>query len=517
MPKNTTAATFVSRGQLGFIVGSLVVLAVLGIYSVLYLFIAIATIILLFIFVFVVFKFILVEAARRYRHLARYNVSEFDSNLPVFTVYAPMFGEPTALPSLLKGISQLKYDKTKLQVLLLLEDRSLDEVTWNVLDTLELPSYVEVIELPIRKIRNKPTALNVGLAHTKGEFAVIYDAEDRPEPDQLLRAVGTFWHAPESVACLQARLRFSNETETIVSRALQLEYDIHFRQLLPGLAWYNLIPPLGGTSNHFRVAALRTIASDERLTPELHGIALGAWDSWNSTEDAELAGRFYEMDYAIEMLDSVTFEVATTTIREVVSQRSRWQKGYIATWLTYTRNIRYHVKTVGFKRWACYILFLMGTTQSIILSSITWIVTILYFATGSAAIEAVFPWPLLYLGTFLLVFGNFAIWIQHIAAAITHCKPSSAFYTLGLLLWQQLATLSHLIAAWELMIPSKRYDWRKTPHEKNFESLQEAVNEESVSSIENANTEEIPAITATPRLQNVITSTRGRHREADPV
>ncbi len=512
MPKNTTAGTFISRRQAGFAAIAVIAFAVLGIISVLLLVQIIAALILLFIFAFVTFKFILVEAGRRYKHLSRYNVQEDHPDLPVYTIYAPMFGEPQALPSLLEGISRLRYDKDKLQVLLLLEARSVDEVTWNVLDGLDLPHYVEVVELPIRKIRNKPTALNVGLALTRGDFAVIYDAEDRPEPDQLLKSVGTFWNTDDTVACLQARLRFSNETETFVSRALQLEYDIHFRQLLPGLAQHNLIPPLGGTSNHFRVSALRAIASDERLTPELQGLGLGAWDSWNSTEDAELAGRFYEMNYTIAMLDSVTYEVATTTLRKVIPQRSRWQKGYVATWLTYTRNIRYHVKTMGFKRWACYILFLMGTTQSMILSTITWVVTIVYFSTSSSMIESVFPWPLLYLGTFLLVFGNFAIWVQHIAAAITHCKPSSAFYTPGLLLWQQLATLSHLIAVWELMVPSKRYDWRKTPHEANFESLQRAMDEE-VSS-KDANTVPIPVLSSPPKVRADAGIT-GRHRQPD--
>lgn len=516
MPKNTTAGTFISRGQALFAAAVMLLLGILGFYSALLAFQIVAAVVLLFIFAFVTFKFILVYGGRKHRHFARFDVSEHDPNLPMFTIYAPMFEEPDALPSLLDGISKLRYDKSKLQVLILLEQRSLDKKTWPVLDRLNLPSYVEVVELPVRKIRNKPTALNIGLKLTRGEFAVIYDAEDRPEPDQLLKAVGTFWNTPHTVACLQARLRFSNETDSFVSRALQLEYDIHFRQLLPGLAWYNLIPPLGGTSNHFRVDALRAIASDERLTKEISEMGYGAWDSWNSTEDAELAGRFYEKGYTIAMLDSVTYEVATTTLRAVTSQRSRWQKGYVATWLTYTRNIPYHIKTVGFKRWACYILFLMGTTQSIILSSVTWIVTIVYFSTSSTVIESVFPWPLLYLGTFLLVFGNFAIWVQHIAAAITHCKPSSAIYTLGLLLWQQLASLSHLIAIGELLIPSKRYDWRKTPHESNFESLQQAVDRE-VSSFENADTEEIPVIAATPQLQHVTASTRGRHREADPA
>ena len=475
--KHSTARTFASLGQKLFAVVVILVMIAIGVFcSWLLLAQIVMACVLVFIGAFIAFKFTLCYTARKHRFLPRQNVIAFDPGLPVYTIYAPMFDEPEGLPSLLAGIDQLHYDKTKLQVLLLLETRENDPSTWAKLDTLFLPPYVEVVAVPDRSIKNKPTALNVGLARTKGEFAVIYDAEDRPDPDQLLKAVGTFREADNTIACSQARLRFSNERTSFVSRMLQLEYDVHFRLLLPGLAYLGLVAPLGGTSNHFRVSALREIAARTRVLPEVRPESLGGWDSYNVTEDAELAGRLYEMGFKIEMLDSTTYEVATTTVKAVIPQRSRWQKGYLQTWFTYTRNVRHHIRRMGVKRWSAYVLFLMGTTQSIFLSTLTWIITCVYFATRSTYIEAVFPWPLLYLGAFLLVVGNLAIWIQHVTVAITSCHPSSAKYTLGLLVWQQLATVSHLIALWELSSRSRRSKWRKTEHAGGFASLSQLEN-----------------------------------------
>ena len=498
--KNTTARTAVSHSQVLFVLVVFLLMGVVGFFcSWLLLAQIVMGFVLVFIGVFIAFKFRLCYAARKHRFLPRQDTSAIDSDLPVYTIYAPMFDEPDALPSLLKGLDLLSYDKGKLQVLLLLETRENDPSTWAKLDTLELPFYVEVVVIPDRGIKNKPTALNVGLAHTKGEFAVIFDAEDRPDPDQLLKAVGTFREASDQIACLQARLRFSNERTSFVSRMLQMEYDIHFRLLLPGLAYLGLVAPLGGTSNHFRVAVLRTISASTRLTPEVRKVGSGAWDSYNVTEDAELAGRLYEMGFRIEMLDSITHEVATTTVKAVVPQRSRWQKGYIQTWLTYTRNIRHHIKRMGLVRWANYVMFLMGTTQSVFLSTATWAITVVYFVTRSQAIEAVFPWPLLYLGAFLLVVGNIAIWIQHVTAALKSCHPSSAKYTLGLLFWQQLATISHVIALWELSSSSRRSKWRKTEHTGDFLSL--GVVEPGVSSIQNTIATKSPVLSIVPEVQ----------------
>ena len=82
--------------------------------------------------------------------------------------------------------------------------------------------------------------------------------------------------------------------------------------------------PLGGTSNHF-------IA--ERLA------RFGGWDAYNVTEDADLGLRIYQRGWKTAILDSTTFEEATSEYRNWIRQRSRWVKGYIQTYFVPHRAI----------------------------------------------------------------------------------------------------------------------------------------------------------------------------------
>ncbi len=73
------------------------------------------------------------------------------------------------------------------------------------------------------------------------------------------------------------------------------EYAGLFDVFLPGLAAWRLPLPLGGSSNHFRTAALRQI---------------GAWDPYNVTEDADLGMRLARFGYRTAVIPSTTYEEA---------------------------------------------------------------------------------------------------------------------------------------------------------------------------------------------------------------
>ena len=121
-----------------------------------------------------------------------------------------------------------------------------------------------MLVVPDGKPRTKPRALNYALQFATGDYLVIYDAEDRPDPDQLRKAAGRFRDAPREVVCLQARLTFDNASENWLSKQFAIEYASLFAGILPMLDAARLPLPLGGTSNHFRT---RRAAQDRRLGP----------------------------------------------------------------------------------------------------------------------------------------------------------------------------------------------------------------------------------------------------------
>ena len=186
-----------------------------------------------------------------------------------------------------------------------------------------LPPHFEILVVPDGAPRTKPRALNYALQFATGDYLVIYDAEDRPDPDQLRKAAGRFRDAPREVVCLQARLTFDNASENWLSKQFTIEYASLFAGILPMLDAARLPLPLGGTSNHFRTSTLRKI---------------GAWDPHNVTEDADLGIRLYRRGFRAEVLDSTTYEEAACQPGNWLRQRTRWLKGWVQTYGVHMRQ-----------------------------------------------------------------------------------------------------------------------------------------------------------------------------------
>jgi cellulose synthase/poly-beta-1,6-N-acetylglucosamine synthase-like glycosyltransferase len=484
-PARETAHRFLSRGQAILMVVCLLALAaglVLQRHATALTCVALA---MLFYLLFVGLKIGTWAAAAFYKLPADDVLSSSDPDLPLYTLFVPLYREANMLPKLVDSISRLEYPKDKLQVLLLLEADD-DETRAAALEVV-LPDYFEVVVVPDCVPKGKPKALNMGLARAEGALCVIYDAEDRPEPDQLLKSVAAFRRAEPDVACVQARLVFWNQATNWVTRLYWAEYVTHFSWTLAGLTKLGLVVPLGGTSNHFRTAALRTVAIDPaRLSSTATGV--GGWDPWNVTEDAELAGALTMHGFRIQMMDSVTREEATAKRRIADRQRRRWLKGYLQTGLTYSRRPLRHVRQMGFTRWFCYCLLMLGTPVSLVLNPVFWTATIVYFCTRSTIIERLFPLPLYYTSLVLLIAGNMFLAYQLVIACLKEEGYGSVKYMLLSPFWWLFTSYSCYRMFFELISPKTRHVWHKTDHGHDLskeESLDENKNRESSRAIDN--------------------------------
>ncbi len=255
-----------------------------------------------------------------------------DSELPVYTVLVPLFRETSVLPDLVAALCALDYPAPKLDIKLILE--SVDTETIAAARAMDLPGCFDIIVVPDGQPRTKPKACNYALEFATGKFVVIFDAEDRPEPDQLRKAVAAFAEAPPELVCLQAKLNFYNASENWLSKQFTIEYTSLFWGILPALDMLRLPIPLGGTSNHFRMDALRD---------------LGAWDAFNVTEDADLGMRIYRAGLRCSVLDSVTYEEAACQPGNWLRQRTRWLKGWMQTYAVHMRRPRQLVADLGFR------------------------------------------------------------------------------------------------------------------------------------------------------------------------
>lgn len=171
-------------------------------------------------------------------------------DLPIYTIIVALYDEATAVPGLITALRRLDYPPEKLQIILALEPD--DAATHSALAHLELGPPFDILIAPDRGPRTKPKALNAALALARGTFTAVFDAEDRPAPDQLHRALDAFLAPDDAIACVQARLTIDNTADGWLARLFTAEYAGLFDVLLPGLSQRKLPLPLGGSSNHFR-------------------------------------------------------------------------------------------------------------------------------------------------------------------------------------------------------------------------------------------------------------------------
>lgn len=370
-----------------------------------------------------------------------------NSDLPMYTILCPLYKESHVLPHFIDSIEKLDWPKRKLDVLLLLEEN--DPETIEVAQKMKLPSYVRIVVVPNSQPKTKPKACNYGLNFAKGEYLVIYDAEDRPEPSQLKKAYLGFKTVGKDVVCLQSKLNYYNPGQNILTRLFTSEYSLWFDITLPGFQSLNTVIPLGGTSNHFK-------------TKELY--ALGGWDPFNVTEDCDLGVRLFKEGKKTAIIDSTTFEEANSNVKNWIRQRSRWIKGYYQTYLVHMRNpIRFFRE---FGRQALIFQLVIGMrTTFMLINPFLWLMTFAYFAFYAQVgllIESLFPPIVFYTAVIALIAGNFL----HIYAYMIGCAKRGSWGTVKYVYFMPfywlLSSIASFMAFYQLI--TKPFYWEKTNH-----------------------------------------------------
>ncbi|MBL8580004.1 MAG: glycosyltransferase [Mesorhizobium sp.] len=253
------------------------------------------------------------------------------SDMPVYSLLVALYREAEVAPELVSALERIEWPRSKLDIKLVCEAD--DDDTLRALRALQLPSHMEIVEVPPSEPRTKPKALAYALPLARGEFVALYDAEDHPHPNQLLHAWQTFRESPDDVACVQAPLEIANRGSSLLARMFAFEYAALFRGILPWLSGRRLPVPLGGTSNHFRRAAIEQA---------------GGWDPYNVTEDADLGMRLARFGYRTETIRCPTWETAPEHLSAWLPQRTRWFKGWVQTWLVHMRHPWRLLRELGF-------------------------------------------------------------------------------------------------------------------------------------------------------------------------
>ncbi len=363
--------------------------------------------------------------------------------VPLYSVIVALHDEASIVAQLVTALSALEWPKSRLQVLYVCEDD--DNSTIDALHAQKLPPTHRIIRVPFALPRTKPKALTFALPQCAGEFVVIYDAEDRPHPAQLKEAWTRFSNEDKTLVCLQAPLAISNGSQSWWSRLFAFEYAAHFYGLLPYLARIGAPLPLGGTSNHFRRDAL---------------VKSLAWDPYNVTEDADLGIRFSRLGYRCGVITKPTLEDAPTEFKVWLPQRTRWQKGWMQTFLVHNRQSKQLFKVLGPRHYLIFQIILLG----FILSPLLYVISVfelsaLMFLRSQNSLEIDL---ILFLDVTLFVCGHIGFYC--LATRCEAKKPLAEHLKMLLSLPFYWIFLSR--AAWRAVgqLIFKPHLWEKTPH-----------------------------------------------------
>src|SRR5260221_7550889 len=161
---------------------------------------------------------------------------------------------------------------------------------------------------------NKPDGLNLGLGIAHGDVVTIFDAEDEPHPD-ILNIINTAMLTGE-VDVVQSGVQLMNHNTQWFCFLNVLEYFFWYKSSMHFFARIGMIP-LGGNTVFVRRDLLEQ---------------LGGWDERCLTEDADLGMRLSLAQARIRILyddEYVTREETPHTIDQFISQRARWNQGFI--------------------------------------------------------------------------------------------------------------------------------------------------------------------------------------------
>ncbi|MBY0356157.1 MAG: glycosyltransferase [Rickettsiales bacterium] len=390
----------------------------------------------------VLFKWVLVHEGR-HRVAPPPHHSLPDNGLPIYSVLVPLYAEAESVPGILAALAALDYPKHRLDVKLVIE--SDDAETLSAAYEAHPPAYVEILRVPVSQPRTKPKACNYALQFAHGEYVTIYDAEDRPDSDQLRKAVVMFLQSPPDVVCLQARLNYYNRHESWLTRFFALEYALLFDRMIPALSARGIPIPLGGTSNHIALGRLR---------------ALGAWDPYNVTEDADLGLRLAAAGLKTMPLDSLTWEEAPLTLRPWLKQRARWVKGYLTTWMVHTRAPAQLIHHCGVSGMLGLQFLIGGASLIYLLAPVLWSISALWLVMPHWL--PALPSSIAYLNLLTLMLGFISQW--HMAASIRLDLGwrGMKMAVFGFPFYWFLHSVASFRALWQLIFSP--FHWDKTSH-----------------------------------------------------
>lgn len=217
--------------------------------------------------------------------------------------------EVAMIPDLCRAIEQINYPPDKYQVVLiddgstdgtgeLMDQQAQDKPGWNV--------------LKLSRNAGKASALNSALDRFPfGEIVYIFDADHRPDPEVIKRAVCYF--KDPKVAGVTGYTKVLNPTASPSAYYSTIESYTNQLVTMRAKDRLNLAPALLGSNCGYR----------REFLSELGGFRAGAF-----SEDSDLTVAFYKAGFLVRFAeDAVSYQQVPQTVAGYLKQHRRWGRG----------------------------------------------------------------------------------------------------------------------------------------------------------------------------------------------
>ena len=260
-------------------------------------------------FLVLLFYYSLLMLAGLYNRTLKINHRKLDL-YPSVDILIPAHNEGVVLSDTLKAMVSIKYPGTL--TIYVLNDNSIDNTAEIANAYSSTYRSVKHIEVPSGDPKGKSRVLNYGLSISTGEYFCVYDADNQPEEQALIKLVETA-ESYKNAAGAVGYVRTINESRNLLTRMISIEFQV-FQLLMQSGRWQLFkTGSLTGTNMLVRRSIIET---------------LGGYDPYAIAEDAELTLRITQQGYFLPIVpDSVTWEQEPETLSVYLKQRTRWLQG----------------------------------------------------------------------------------------------------------------------------------------------------------------------------------------------
>lgn len=323
---------------------------------------------------------------------------------PSVTIMVAAYNEEAVIEGCLRSLAGLDYPRDKLDILVI-NDRSRDG-TREIVDRMVSATggRIRALHRPFDAAPGKPAAMADGLLSVTSDVLVFFDADYLPEPALLKKLVAPF--VDPQVGATMGRVTPYNTDANVLTRLLDMERRGGYTIDLAARGAFNLLPQFGGTVGGIRVSAMNEV---------------GGWSSDTLAEDTDVTYRLFIGGYTVEYVDdAVCYEESPEDWRIRMKQVRRWACGHNQCLLRYlvptltTPNQPLYKRLDAALVLCFYLLPVLALAN--LLAALVYPTLYAYPPLNFAVVSAV---------AFAMSFGNFAPYLQIMAAAIRDRQPDA--------------------------------------------------------------------------------------------